>query len=97
QSRTSIRLAQLLLERHWKKKVIYKPAPENFIDYIQGPEAGVIIGDRALKQNYNFEYVYDLAEGWKEFTGLPFIFAAWISNRDLPPYFIREFNKANAA
>ncbi len=97
QSRTSVRLAQLLMERYWKKNILYKPANENFIDYINGTNAGVIIGDRALKQLTNFSYVYDLADAWKDFTGLPFVFAAWISNKDLPEAFIRSFNEANAA
>ena len=95
QSRTSVRLAQLLLEKHWKKEVIYTQATENFIEYINGTRAGVIIGDRALKQLSNFEYVYDLATAWKDFTGLPFVFAAWISNKDLPEDFIYSFNDAN--
>ena len=29
-------------------------------------------------------------------TGLPFMFAAWISNKPLPEDFIEEFNAANA-
>lgn len=95
QSRTSVRLAQLLLEKHWGKQVIYKQAPENYIEYINGTIAGVIIGDRALKQLTNFEYIYDLAEAWKDFTGLPFVFAAWIANKDLPQDFVDAFNEAN--
>ncbi len=96
QSRTSVRLAQLLFEKHWKQNVVFRPATENFIEYINGTTAAVIIGDRALKQLTNFEYVYDLAESWKTFTGLPFVFAGWISNKELPPDFIRRFNEANA-
>jgi chorismate dehydratase len=96
QSRTSVRLAQLLLEKYWKKKVEYKAATEYYIDYITGKSAGVIIGDRALKQLNNFEYVYDLAEHWKKFTGLPFVFAAWVANKDLPATFLTAFNNANA-
>lgn len=96
QSRTSVRLAQLLLEKHWKKEVVFKPATEHYIDYINGRAAGVIIGDRALKQIPNFEYIYDLAAGWKAFTGLPFVFAAWIANKELPQSFIQAFNEANA-
>jgi chorismate dehydratase len=96
QSRTSVRLAGLLLENHWKHKVEFRPAPENFIDYINGTNAGVIIGDRALKQLTNFEYVYDLAGAWKDFTGLPFVFAAWIASKELPADFITSFNEANA-
>jgi len=96
QSRTSVRLARLLLEKHWKKDVVYKQAPENYIEYINGTTAGVIIGDRALKQLPNFEYVYDLAEGWKDLTGLPFVFAAWIANKKLPEAFVSSFNEANS-
>ena len=29
-------------------------------------------------------------------TGLPFVFAAWIANKQLPKTFIEGFNKANA-
>jgi chorismate dehydratase len=96
QSRTSVKLAQLLLEKHWKKEVTFKPATEHYIEYINGTTAGVIIGDRALQQLHNFEYVYDLAEGWKDYTGLPFVFAAWVANKDLPADFLVAFNQANA-
>ncbi len=97
QSRTSVRLAQLLLENHWKKNVVYRPAPENFIDYISGTNAGVIIGDRALRQLHSFEYVYDLSTAWKAYTGLDFIFAAWVANKPLTADFKERFNAANAA
>ncbi len=32
---------------------------------------------------------------WKELTGLPFVFAAWISNKPLDPSFLLAFNEAN--
>jgi chorismate dehydratase len=96
QSRTSVRLAQILLEQHWKQPVEYLQATEHYIDYINGPKAGVIIGDRALQQLNNFEYVYDLSAAWKDFTGLDFVFAAWVANKDLPDAFIADFNAANA-
>lgn len=96
QSRTSVKLAQLLLKKYWKKEVVFLEAPENYIEYINDTTAGVIIGDRALKQLDNFAYCYDLAAAWKNFTGLPFVFAAWISNKPLPQDFINRFNEANA-
>ncbi|MCD6011290.1 MAG: menaquinone biosynthesis protein [Flavipsychrobacter sp.] len=96
QSRTSVKLAQLLLEHHWKKQVEYKQATEHYIDYIHGANAGVIIGDRALQQLHNFPFVYDLSAAWKAYTGLDFIFAAWVANRELPADFIASFNAANA-
>lgn len=96
QSRTSVKLAQVLLKEYWGKDVEFKQATEHYIDYINGNTAGVIIGDRALKQLTNFEYVYDLAEAWKSYTGLPFVFAAWVANKELPADFIAAFNAANA-
>jgi chorismate dehydratase len=97
QSRTSVRLAQLLLDHYWKKKVEYISATENYIDNIIGTNAGVIIGDRALMNLDNFEYVYDLSAAWKACTGLHFIFAAWVANKELPADFKARFNAANAA
>lgn len=97
QSRTSVKLAQILLEKYWKKDVIFKPATEHYIDYINGTSAGVIIGDRALKQLHNFEYVYDLSAAWKDYTGLDFVFAAWVANTPIDDSFLQRFNAANAA
>ena len=96
QSRSSVRLAQLLLKEFWKKKVVFEPAPEDYIGRISDSMAGVIIGDRALQQRANFPFIYDLAGAWKAFTGLPFIFAAWVANKDLPQDFLQSFNAANA-
>ena len=96
QSRTSVRLAQLLLKEHWKKEVTLLPASEHYIDYINGTRAGVIIGDRALRQLNNFEYVYDLADAWNDYTSLSFVFAAWVANKELPEDFVAAFNRANA-
>ncbi len=96
QSRTSVRLAQVLLKHYWKKEVVFLQAPKNYIDLVSGTTAAVIIGDRALEQLEHFEYIYDLAENWKTFTGLPFIFAAWVANKELPESFIQKFNEANA-
>lgn len=97
QSRTSIRLAQVLLKHYWKKDVEILQATENYIDEIKGTTAGVIIGDRALLQLQRFEFIYDLADHWKKFTGLPFIFAAWVANKELPEDFVEAFNQANAS
>ena len=48
-------------------------------------DAAVVIGDHALKYASVFPYVYDLSEEWKKMTGLPFVFAAWVSNGEIDP------------
>ena len=96
QSRTSVNLARILLKEYWKKKpVLIDASGEDYRAQISGRTAGVVIGDRALEQRLHSAYVYDLGEAWKAHTGLPFVFAAWISNKKLPEDFEQRFNEAN--
>lgn len=97
QSKTSVALLKILLEHHWNKSVRLIPGEAGLEKNISGHTAGLLIGDRCLRYRSQVNYVYDLGEAWKSFTGLPFVYAAWVSNRELPAHFIREFNQANAA
>ncbi len=65
---------------------------ESYIDKIQEDTAGLIIGDRALQFREQFAYRYDLATAWREMTGLPFVFAVWVSVREMEEVWIRPFN-----
>jgi len=96
QSRTSVNLCRILLQHFWKHDVVLEDAKEDFRSHIKGTTAGVVIGDRAFEQRRISPYIYDLATAWIEFTGLPFVFAAWIANKKLPDSFIADFNEANA-
>ncbi|HWB26412.1 MAG TPA: menaquinone biosynthesis protein [Chitinophagaceae bacterium] len=96
QSRTSVNLCKILLKYYWKKEVVLEDAGNDFTGHVTGTTAGVIIGDRALLQRKKSAYIYDLAGTWKTMTGLPFVFAAWIANKKLPPDFIELFTNANA-
>ena len=95
QSRTSVALARVLIEHYWKLQVVFEEAKENFRDEIKGTTAAVVIGDRAFEQRKISAYKYDLAEAWIDFTGLPFVFAAWVANKKLPDDFTKRFNEAN--
>jgi chorismate dehydratase len=95
QSRTSVQLARVLIREYWKVSPALVDAGKDFRDHIKGTTAGVVIGDRALEQRKISPYIYDLAGVWKAFTGLPFVFAAWISNKPLDPDFITAFDEAN--
>jgi chorismate dehydratase len=80
QSRTSVLLCKLLFEKHWKKEVVFLEAgDEGYLDQIKGTTAGLIIGDRALMNRSKYPFIYDLGLGWREMTGLPFVFAVWVS------------------
>ena len=95
QSRTSVKLAQMLLKEFWKINPVIKKADADFRSLISGTTAAVVIGDRALEQRKISAYHYDLALAWQQHTGLPFVFAAWISNKPLEEEFIIKFNAAN--
>jgi chorismate dehydratase len=95
QSRTSVKLAQVLMKEFWKIKPVIKNADLDFRSQIKNRTAAVVIGDRALEQSRISTFQYDLGLAWKEYTGLPFVFAAWISNKPMSESFIREFNTVN--
>lgn len=96
QSRTSVALFRLLMRDYWKVRPMLLQAGENYIADIRDKRAGIIIGDRALDSYRAFPYRYDLAEAWHCHTGLPFVFASWVTNTHLEPAFIDAFNNANA-
>ncbi|NCX95258.1 MAG: hypothetical protein EBX41_02410 [Chitinophagia bacterium] len=97
QSVSSVALVKILVNNYWNLSLEYLPAPPDYINQIQGTAAGVIIGDRALEQLPHFEYIYDLAEAWKLYTGLDFVFAAWVATKDLEEEFVNSFNDAQKA
>ncbi len=94
QSRTSVLLVQLLMREFWKKEVTFLPAFEGYENTIKNNIAAVIIGDRAIAALGKFNYEYDLADAWKQHTGLPFVFAAWVSNKNIEQDFLDDFNAA---
>lgn len=48
------------------------------------PHAQLLIGDQALQARHqgDWPYVYDLAELWHQWQGLPFIFGLWIFRKE---------------
>ena len=94
QSRTSVALLKILLKEHWQIGPELVQGEKGFEKNIGGSTAGLVIGDRAFKQIPVSKYHFDLGLAWKEMTGLPFVFAAWVSNKKLPEDFILAFNKA---
>jgi len=94
QSRTSVMLLKLLLKDYWKLDPVFINEEVGFEDKIKGKHAALVIGDRAFTMNDRHEFIYDLSDIWTEMTGLPFVFAAWVSNSQLSQDFINTFNKA---
>jgi len=94
ESRTSVGLAKVLATEYWKINPEWEPLTAN-IDF-DNIEAAVLIGDKTFSLPKGFTYIYDLAAEWKSFTGLPFVFACWVSNREISSKQEQELNKALA-
>jgi chorismate dehydratase len=81
ESSTSVRLLKILLNRQYGlRDVQFVSTKELQTDAI------LLIGDAALNNRRglpSYQQVYDLGELWREWTGLPFVFARWIVRRDL--------------
>ena len=97
QSRTSVALLKYLMKEYWGiNPEIVEATSEDYRKEIKGTTAGLVIGDRAFEQRKISTFIYDLGSEWRSITGLPFVFAAWVSKKPLPDEFIRVFDEANA-
>ncbi|MBK9256889.1 MAG: menaquinone biosynthesis protein [Saprospiraceae bacterium] len=77
-SRTSVLLTKVLLEQFFGKKPYYKTSEVNSVQLGVG-DAILMIGDKVFDIENNYKYKYDLGKIWKDWTGLPFVFAVWVA------------------
>jgi chorismate dehydratase len=94
-SRSSVNLTKVLAKNFWKSEFRWMNTSKGF-DFrnIGSNDAVVLIGDQCFEYEKSFRYRIDLAMEWKIFSGLPFVFACWVSNKKLDAVFIKEFNEA---
>ncbi len=86
-SRTSVRLAQLLLAEWVGVRPEYYVCPPDLRTMMSEAKAAVVIGDAALRAALHEAprmglHVHDLGRMWKDWTGLPFVFALFAVRRD---------------
>lgn len=101
-SRTTVQLARLVLRERYGVEPEYYSCPPDLAQMMQEAAAGVLIGDPALRASlYDAPRlglrVLDLGEAWKDWTGLPMVFAVWAVRRDFlakQPALTREVHAA---
>src|ERR687889_1846646 len=85
-SRTGVLLAQMLLADRYGADPEYFRCPPDLSQMLMEADAGVLIGDPALRAMYEAPArgltVTDLAEEWRDWTGLPMVFAVWAVRKD---------------
>jgi chorismate dehydratase len=97
QSRSSVLLTRILAQFFWKKEFRWENTSDHYeSESIQESTAGIVIGDRVFGVEKKYPFIYDLSSEWKNFTGLPFVFAVWATRKELPSGFLQSFNEAVA-
>ena len=81
-SRTSVVLARLLLrQRFGREPRLVGQAPHEAVAGIAGKRGAMIIGDSVFEIEGRYPHVLDFGLAWREWTGLPFVFAAWCGRK----------------
>ncbi|HET6214355.1 MAG TPA: menaquinone biosynthesis protein, partial [Micromonosporaceae bacterium] len=85
-SRTGVLLARMLLASRYAVRPEYFSCPPDLTEMLLEAEAAVLIGDVALRARYEAParglVVTDLGQAWRDWTGLPMVFAVWAVRRD---------------
>ncbi len=76
ESRSSNVLAQVLDQYYWKLGFEFIGPGESVPDV---PTGHLVIGDACFDLETKFQHITDLGDEWYKFTGLPFLFACWVS------------------
>jgi chorismate dehydratase len=76
-SLTSVSLLKVLFHRWWGEARSFTSVEPDIKKMLAEHDAGLLIGDPALRIDRSEYHTYDLAEEWLRLTGKPFVFAFW--------------------
>ncbi len=76
-SMTSVALTKVLFAKWWGGSRAFAPMAPDIEKMLATHDAGLVIGDPALRIDRSRYITYDLAEEWIRLTGKPFVFAFW--------------------
>jgi len=76
-SMTSVALTKVLFAKWWEGSRTFTAMAPDIEQMLNRCDAGLVIGDPALKIDRSRYITYDLAEEWIRLTGKPFVFAFW--------------------
>ena len=100
-SRTSVLLARMWLAEVHDVHPAYFDCPPELTAMLLEADAAVLIGDAALRATYEAPgrglAVYDLGAVWRDWTGLPMVFAVWAARRayaEANPGLVKEVHAA---
>ena len=93
-SRTSVKLVKVLAKYYWNIAPNWNNLNPGQSDRPDKLESLVAIGDKTFELVKQYKYIFDLSEEWIRFTGMPFVFAVWLSKKQLIANFKDQLNEA---
>jgi chorismate dehydratase len=91
ESRTSNLLVQMINNEYWHHKFTFSSTSST--SSASSISSGFLfIGDICFQKEQEFAFRTDLGQAWKEWTGLPFAFACWVSKREIDHEVIQAMN-----
>lgn len=100
-SRTGVLLAELVLRDRYGVRPEFYTCPPDLTEMLLEADAAVLIGDVALRALFEAPkrglVVTDLGQAWREWTGLPMVFAVWAARRSFAekhPGLVKEVHEA---
>jgi len=82
-SRSSVALLKILLAEKYKLSPTFIPCEPSIDPASSETDAVLLIGDAALRNLGATQYSADLGTEWHELTGLPFVYACWVTRPDV--------------
>ena len=101
-SRTTVELAKMVLEEQIGVRPRYLTCPPDLAAMMLEAPAAVLIGDAALRATLHDGPrlgldVHDMGAAWRDWTGLPMVFAVWAARNDFArdhPGLVKEVHDA---
>ncbi|HRX51229.1 MAG TPA: menaquinone biosynthesis protein [Candidatus Krumholzibacteria bacterium] len=85
-SRTSVALLRILFAELWGVEPDFRVVAPQVDSLLDETDAALVIGDRCFQAEARFQadgardvHTVDLGEAWQQMTGLPFVFAVWVT------------------
>jgi chorismate dehydratase len=98
ESRTSNQMVQILNREYWHFKLRFLSASSTSSvahhSFSGGGVGFLHIGDICFEKEKEYAYRTDLGQSWKEWTGLPFVFACWVSRKKIDDVVVEAMNNA---
>lgn len=92
-SHTSVALARVILAERWGQRPVFVDLAKSADTMAEFPR--LLIGDKVITaEPKDCQYQLDLGQAWKELTGLPFVFAAWMGRAEADLLILPELLRA---